>query len=725
MIFFYKKSILPWFLLLFSLILKRRLSYIGTFCLAIILGFCHQELISDKNMPDKLVINNATLVGRVMSIPVKSSSKIQFQFEIRSLNGEKVKAIALMSCYQNCPDFVVNQSWQIKGKIQKPRNLSNPGGFDFIGWLSSKHVSWTGNMKKGELINSNDKSRYSLISIRNKIAEKLNSFDLDRRTLGILQALSLGVTNNIDSDLWDLFRRTGTTHLMVISGAHIGLVSGMIYLISSFIWARFGLLSVRFPSPKIASIFAMLLAISYSLLAGFSVSVKRALIACLFVLSRNFLKYRFSSWQAWRYAILTSLIIEPHAVLFPGFYLSFISVAILITMNGYISANSFKKAMFIQFSCLIGLMPLTMYWFSYGSVNGFFANLLAIPFVGFFVVPLSLLITIMSFWFNPTWLIYLLSISVQILLDYLHIIDSLAHLNLVTSFVNLAYPISIITGLCIFIFMPIKSFRIPAILLFCLGVFPKNAKLNFGEVVVDILDVGQGLAIVVRTANYRLIYDTGIKFYKGSDMGNLVIIPYLKTLGVSQIDKLVISHPDLDHRGGLPSIERAYPVGELIVDNYKFYNRGLECHSYPDWEWDGVSFHFFKLTNKIAKKNNSSCVLQIKNNRGEILLTGDIEQAAEDYLIARYKDNLHSKVLVVPHHASKTSSSMAFLTKVNPEIAVASYGFNNKYHFPHEQAIQNYNLKNIKLFNTLSCGMIRVKLNEKSLKPIVTSYLIC
>jgi competence protein ComEC len=206
-------------------------------------------------------------------------------------------------------------------------------------------------------------------------------------------------------------------------------------------------------------------------------------------------------------------------------------------------------------------------------------------------------------------------------------------------------------------------------------------------------------------------------------MGKLAIIPYLSTLGIKYLDKVIISHPDLDHRGGLASLEEKYAINELIIDNPAFYRRGLSCHQYPAWKWDGVAFRFFPIAEHLSGKNNNSCILQVSNSAGNILLSGDIEKLAENYLVKTYGKKLESTVLLIPHHGSKTSSSPDYINAVAPKYALVSYGFDNRYHFPHSQALKAYQFRNIPIYSTMDCGMIQVKLagNHISLLPATCS----
>lgn len=670
-------------------------------------------LIAKEAMPTAKSIPNAILQGYVASIPTHTVTKTQFQFFVTRLNNKSVNTRILMSCYNVCPDFHAGDYWRVNAKVQRPKNLNNPGGFDYVGWLHARHIHWTGYVRNhhAQLLGTGF-FRYPFLIIRERIASVLSKGDFDLISQGVLEALTLGITTHIDKSSWDLFRRTGTTHLMVISGAHIGLVAGLVYGLVQWIWCWFPRLCLLMPSRKIASILAFLTAALYSILAGFAAPTQRALIVCFFMFLRNFISQRFSIWQAWRYALLAVLFLEPHSVIMPGFYLSFIAVAILAAMNQKISYKGFKKTVLMQIACLVGLMPLTLFWFSYGAINGFFANIIAIPWVSFIIVPLGLLTTLLGHWFLLPWSVTILSKAIHFLFYYLSWIDSFSMLNVEVTFTQFLSPLAFIVSFSVLLFMPLPRLIPVALIIFIAGCFPEFEKIKQGEARVDVLDVGQGLAIVIRTANHLLVYDTGVKFYQGSDMGQRVIIPYLQTLGVKDIDKVIISHPDLDHLGGLHSLEGKYKIRQLIVDNPSVYKRGLSCHQYPDWTWEGILFHFFANPSAIKTKNNSSCVLQISTGKNRILLTGDIEKQAEEYLAKTYGHRLTSQVLVIPHHGSKTSSSSQFLDKVAPQYAIASYGFDNRYHFPHATVMQRYRQHHIMVYNTSDSGMISVFLKS-------------
>lgn len=720
----------PWWLLILLIALFNgkpilRLTLIRGLWFLAAIAWCslHQWLVVGDSLYAQDIIPNIHLQGYVDSIPVVTASKTQFQFQVTEMDHHSANALLILSCYNHCPEFRAGQVWQLQAKLHKPRNLANPGGFNYVGWLAARHIQWTGYIRNGtaQLIQQNA-GRNAVLTLRQHMADALAKADSNPETLGITQALTLAVTTHIAKDSWDLFRRTGTTHLIVISGSHIALVAGFVYMMFRWLWSCSGRLCLFIPAQRVAAVGGMAMAVFYALLAGFEVPSQRALVACFFVLIRNFCSQRFTMWQGWRYALLAVLLLEPHSVTLPGFYLSFLAVAILVLTSQRFAFGRILQGLVLQVACLAGLMPLTLFWFSYGAINGLVANLVAIPWVGFVIVPLGLFMALTSEWLVVPWITMVLKISINWLLYFLHWVDSFNGINLnfpVTGFLS---PLAWMVALCVLAFLPLARMSPVAVIIGITAMFPGHERIRPGEVRMDVLDVGQGLAVVLRTAGHQLIYDAGVRFYHGGDMGKMAIIPYLETLGVERLDKIIISHPDLDHRGGLAALEQRYPVGELIVDDPGFYKRGISCHQHEAWDYDGVSFRFFPASGAVSGKNNASCVLQVSTTGGRLLLTGDIEKPAENDLVARFGSQLASTVMLVPHHGSKTSSSPAFIQAVAPEYAIVSTGYANRYHFPHQQAMRVYAGHHTPVINTVDCGMVSVRLTGRGALPVKDGF---
>ncbi|WP_419420680.1 DNA internalization-related competence protein ComEC/Rec2 [Legionella sp. D16C41] len=715
----YTKSIYPVLIIMVALWLRASWYIVFWFSLAILWAYLHQASMAREETKAPRVIQHAAMVGEIASIPIVTEFKTQFKFHLRQLNQKPVKAYVLLTCFNHCPVFKVGQLWQLQAKLKRPENLGNPGHFNFRERLQAEHIQWVGYLKPGQNQLLRAKQQNNMLAIRESLAARLALLLPNSSTLGIIEALTLGLTSHIDKSQWELFRHTGTTHLMVISGAHIYLVANLFYHLMDWFWRRSSYLCLYRPAMQAASLGGLLMGFFYALLAGFAIPAQRAVIACTVLLLRYFSKRYYSSWQAWRYALMLIIVIEPHAVLLPGFYLSFIAVAILMVASQRIPYQGLKKLIALQAACLIGLLPFTLYWFSYGALNGLFANLIAIPLVGYLIVPLSLLSLLLSQLTTQPWVLWPTDYLIKGLLIFLQAIDKFNYLNLNFSLVNFSNLFALSSALVILFILPLRSWLAGASLLILAVLFPYVPKLKPNTARLDVLDVGQGLAIVISTTNHVLLYDTGMKFYQGGDMAQMAIIPYLTTRGIKKIDKIIISHSDLDHRGGLASVEDKYGQVELLVDNPQFYHRGTKCHEYATWQWDGITFRFLPIYLSKKNKNNSSCVLQIITPSGNALITGDIEKEAERYLIRHYPKQLASDILVVAHHGSKTSSTDAFIAQVLPKFALISAGFDNRYHFPHQQTLETLKRYNSKILNTIDCGMITVEFNTNSqgIKP--------
>ncbi len=705
--------------ILFFFIITPRYPIILLFILGLLLGYFHLWITKPTGFPDAEVIPTAVVEGIISSIPIQNPNKTQFSFAIETLNGKPAQGLIQLAWYNRVPQLHAGQRWKLTVKLKKPRNFLNPGSYDYVNSLAMRHITWTGYIKNfnNQRLSENKKG-FNWLEIREQLGNTLTQLAPNKRTAGIIQALTLNLTSQISQEDWSLFRRTGTTHLFGISGEHIALISGMIFILSKWLWSRSARLCVRIPAIFVASIAALLTALLYAFLAGFAPPVQRALIGCFFYTVYCLGKQRFTAWQVWRYALVGVLCLEPHAVFMQGFYFSFLAVACLLITQQRWGLKGYKGNLALQLSCLIGLMPLTLYWFGYGSINGFIANLFAIPLVGFLIVPLAL-ITLLVSSYSWAWLFMKpLSWLIALLFQGLSLTEQLALINVTGSIDSIEFVAAIMGGLLLWILLPIQPFKSIAVIWLILPLFPARLEINPGTARIQVLDVGQGLAVAIQTQHHVLLYDTGDQFFKGSDLGKMVILPFYNKLKIKKIDKIIISHPDKDHRGGLKSIEEAMPVDELLVNNLKYYHRGIKCHDYPDWTWDGIRFHLFPIKKAFKGKNNTCCILQVSSAAGRVLLTGDIEQIAEDYLIRTYGSQLKSDFLIVPHHGSKTSSSYRFLLEVAPHAAIASLGFDNRFHFPHEKTINNFKSLGINFYRTDSCGMVQIELPLKGpVKP--------
>lgn len=689
----------------------QRIAIVLLFFLGILWALTHQYLIAVSGFPDSQVLPNSVLIGEIASIPIRTPNKTQFNFNVERLDGKPAQGLVQLAWYNQATVLHAGERWQFRVKLKKPKNYQNPGSSDYKQSLLARHIAWTGYIraKDNQLLNvSNTKS---WLKLREYLSNKLTQLAPNEKTAGIIEALSLNITTHISQEEWELFRRTGTIHLFGISGEHIALVSGLVFFIVRKGWSRSASCCLSLPAPYVASISGLCVALLYAFLAGFAPPVQRALIGCFFYTLGCIGKQKLSPWQVWRYALLGVLCLEPHAALMQGFYFSFLAVVCLLLTQQRWQLKGYRGNLALQLSCLLGLMPLTLFWFSYGSINGYLANLFAIPLVGFLIVPLTLM-TLLVCSFDWSWVFMLpLTWLINLLFEGLAWTEHLATINITWSLSAIEFVVGLMAALLLWMLLPIKPFCHLAPLWLILPFLPMRPPVNQGEALIHVLDVGQGLAVNVQTKHHVLLYDTGDAFYQGSDLGKMVILPYYSTLHIKTVDKIIISHPDSDHKGGLKSVKEGIQNQELLVNNPSYYNhQGIECHEYPSWEWDGVVFRFFPIKTTFKDKNNSSCVLQIKSQGGAVLLPGDIEKEAEDYLVKTYGEQLASEVVVLPHHGSKTSSSYRFLLDIAPQYAIASLGFDNRFRFPHAKTLTSLKTLGVPFYRTDECGMVEVKL---------------
>ncbi|OGV25709.1 MAG: DNA internalization-related competence protein ComEC/Rec2 [Legionellales bacterium RIFCSPHIGHO2_12_FULL_37_14] len=692
---------------------QNKASIVICFLLGSVFAYAHQLWTAPNFVTKKMVLNHVVLEGVVANIPKVTQQKTQFKFQVATINEKKADFLVWMSCYQSCPIMHVGESWLVLATLKKPKPNTLPYQINPKFWMLSNHISWFAVMHKALKKIAQPSLAWGFQSFRFKLAEDLANHIPKGSILGLIQGLTLGMGSLIETDLWELFRRTGTTHLVVISGEHLGLIAGFSFLLFRFLWSLIPIFMLYIPAQRAAACIALGCAIFYAFLTGLGAPVERALIGFGVLVLRYFVANKFTIWQAWRYALLCIVCLEPHIVVNAGFYLSFSAVAVLIITSKRFSLPKIQQMLTLQFACLIGLIPITLYAFSYASLSGFLVNILAIPLVGLVMVPTSLIGLLLIEIFPWSGFLWFAKVSAQIFVFTLQKLDNLSSINFNFTIDGMFHLFCIMLGIGLFIVMPVKSLVPLYFALILFAIFPPKEKLALQEIKAIVFDVGQGLAILVETKNHMLLYDTGGAFYQGGDWASITIIPYLIARRVKHLDAMVISHQDLDHRGGMSSIEKNFKIKDLWVNDPNYYHKGESCHNGASWEWDKVYFRFFALPKIGLSRNNTCCVLQIKSPYGAILIPGDIEKSAEDYLVQHYGKDLEANYLIVPHHGSKTSSSIAFLQTVNPTEAFISSGLNNKFHFPHSKTLATYKHLHINLHNTGTHGPIEMKIMAK------------
>lgn len=670
--------------------------------------------------------------GVVTGLPHREGQRLRFDFQIDHISATNClesgqRFLVRVNWYQADRAIQSGERWRLPLKLRLTRNFYNPGGFDYEASLLNRDIRYTAYIRDTpEQLNSAN-SRW-LDSARLQLAQKIDQALPNTEYKGIIQALVVGDRNNITLEQWQTLRASGTLHLMAISGLHIGMLGGIGYLLGSGLGRLWPRICLYVPAPVMGAFGALLCALCYAALAGFSLPTQRALVMLAAVMLGLIARRKVHPRTPLSLALFILVILDPFSVTQPGFWLSFIAVSLLMFAleknSGESRPRQWGRA---QGVLLIGLLPLNLLFFKGTPLVGPVANLVAIPWIGFTVLPASLLGSFLlalgleqGVWF--------LRLAEGCLALIWPILEWLQRLPL--SWLTLPAPGTaslILAGMGLILLLapfgwPGRTLGSVFLLPLFLSHTPRPAADAFW---VDLLDVGEGLAVVVQTRQYTLVYDTGPRFSPRFDTGSAVVLPYLYQNKVNQIDMLIISHGDNDHIGGADSLMASIPVQRQLSSVPEQLNDQAEsCRDGHSWQWDGVEFRLLHPTEHWPYEgNNGSCVLQISNQHHSILLTGDIESISEFRLRKEQGAALRSDILVIPHHGSLTSSTPAFIRAVAPRLALVSTGYQNRFGFPKSKVLERYADQGIKVMNTADYGAIRIQLPGNDQSPEVEAYL--
>ena len=709
-----------WFLLFggaLALCVYKWTDWFSFILFGFILSAGYSLFVQSHYLPASVESQEILIVGQVTDLPVRESGSIKFLF-----NVDKVvlpehdlafpKKIQLRWYGQN-KNVHSGEKWQLLVKLKRPHGLFNPHGFDYEKWLFHQGIGATGYVRQADLNIRIAEADVRHIGAWREALQRYLDHSLEGYAhLGVIKALVLGDRSDISANEWGVFRKTGTSHLIAISGLHIGLVSALMFGLIRWLVLRVPLIS-RFAN-RYAIAAAITSATFYAALAGFSLPTQRALIMLSVVLFGVLWQRHYKPFHIISVALLAVLVYDPLAPMSPGFWLSFGAVlVILYGVVGRVKKTGFARQLVrVQWWVSIGLMPLTVFFFQQVSLVGPLANLVAVPFVSFVVVPLlilalllsaidyslgALLLNVCAFLFDLLWLL-------------LNELASLEFSTLLWSPISLLACVLAVMGVA-FMLMPKSVLPKPLVcFLFLPLFFPIQAdELEQEEFKLVLLDVGQGLSAIIHTAEHTVVFDTGAKYSEKSNVASTVIVPYLLGEGVKKVDQLVISHGDNDHAGGAQTVLSSLPVKQLLTSVPEMFPKDspVLCEVGMGWTLDGVSFEFLSpAADHLFDGNNASCVLKVSSSNGRVLLTGDIEKHVESSLVRSQSEKLKNDVLIAPHHGSTSSSTIDFIKAADPEFVLFSAGYKNRFGFPKETVVKRYKTLGIKTFNTAEQGAI-------------------
>jgi len=676
--------------------------------------------------------------GDIVSIPLQQHQQTKFDFQIREWN-RRVKLI-----WHTKEKLHVGDRWQFTVKLKRIHGLHNPGGFDYEAWALQHGLYATGTV----VGNASKKASHHwyvhpVDQIRQAIYLRLQECLPHSSLAHWLIALAVGEHANIPQEQWQVLRRTGTNHLMAIGGLHIGMVAGFGYLLMSWCWRRSAKWTLIKPAQEVGIVAALLMAWVYGALSGFAIPAQRACLMLSVWVFAKLSRRQLNPWVVWLVAMTVVLVVNPLSMLSESFWLSFGTIAIIILGGGVFFIkdtgslpkarrddsvtnvgwhavlfarnlpnklnNLWQKHGRLQWIIGFGLLPLSLLFFQEWSFTSFLANSIAIPWLCFLILPFCLLGTLLLFIIPPLGKILLFIADKS-----LHGLWSVMTYLSKTEFAvwSQAMPNSWIFMLCIvgvlLLITPIKfPARWLAIIFLAPLMFYKPPLLAAKQAKVTVLDVGQGLSVVVQTRHHALLFDAG------PPMQN-VIVSFLRTAFIKQLDMMVISHGDADHIGGASDVLQNIPVKSIrtsVPEKFNSSSFAALCLAGQRWEWDGVLFQFiYPYPDTLQLGNDSSCVLRVDAGDSSVIIPGDIERFAEEVLVTRLPQLLSATMLVAAHHGSQTSSTEDFVERVYPRYVFYSTGYHNRYHFPHAPVVARYQQFGVVEYDTARVGAITLNL---------------
>jgi len=712
-------ALLNFFLLFFA---KTRLLAIAIF--AALFTFWASNTLLERRLQTPLIGQDITITGSIASVPQYQSRSVRFDFKPKPSAHNLPHKIRL-SWYQPLPEnLTAGAQWQLTVRLKPPHGTMNPGGFDYERWLFQQSIGATGYVRK----NINNKKlaespAFNINKLRQSLAEQIQTQLSDSDNIGLIQGLLTGLRHNISPHQWQVLQQSGTSHLLAISGLHIGLAAAIGFFCFRWLWSMRANNLLTLPAKQAGAVGGFLLALFYAALAGFSIPTQRALIMLVVLLLALSVRKPISSSQVLSCACLLVLLFDPLAVLSIGFWLSFSAVGIILFLSQHRHPKPRWQWAKVHVFIALGLTPLLLLFSLQTSLVAPIANLIAVPFVSLIIVPLLLLSAILI-WLYPPASAVLLKLADSLIGLLMQLLSNLASLPY-SHWENTHIPNYFFIPLFIATFIILSPKGLPAKWLAILGFLPLLAATTNqpkqGDFDFTLLDVGQGLSAVIQTQHHTLVFDAGAKFSEQSDAGKNVVGPYLRYQGLNKIDTLIISHSDNDHIGGAQSLLKHFPTHTVLSSQKTDLLNSQLCLADQSWQWDGVSFTLLNPhPSQIGSKNNLSCVLKVSNASHSVLLSGDIERQTEKKLIDRYGPQLASTILVAPHHGSNTSSTLDFIEAVNAKTILFPTGYLNRYHFPNEQVIQRYQNSGAKRYNTADHGAVLMQLKQQKPQQLLT-----
>jgi competence protein ComEC len=694
----------------------RRGRWFGIVLMAAAWTMLRADTALSQRLPRELEGMDFVVSGSVHGLPRSADDATRFDLAVDSVrrDGSPVAlgGIIRLSWHDTAPSIEPCSNWTLHVRLKRPRGLVDPGAFDFERYALSEGITATGYVRED--------AANRVIGARTFCADRLRAHISNgiAATLGpgpaadALRALAFGDQHAMDEHEWQVARATGIPHLIAISGLHIALFAGFGVWIIRLLWKIAPRLTLRWPAPLIEAVASIVFATGYATLAGLGLPTRRALVMIGVLLAANLMRRARAAVQGLAFAVLVLLALDPLCVLSAGFWLSFVGVAWLMLCLGGRGERRrwWRELVSAQGVASLGLLPLTIWFFGQSSLVGPLANLIAVPWICFIVLPLgvggALLQLIMPALGAP--IVKVAGGALQLLWSLLE--RMAAWPGALWYFPEphaWALALAMVGALWLLLprGMPARGL---GLLLFLPLLLPVRRELRDGEFETLMLDVGQGLSFVVRTREHTLVYDAGARFPSGFDLGEASVVPALHAIGVERLDRLIISHGDNDHAGGAGAVLAAYPAATVESgEPSRLSVPAQQCLAGTKWEWNGVTFRIVHPHEPLSGvANDRCCVLEVRSGDHALLLTGDISASVETEVAAAILPVAANLVLQVPHHGSRTSSSAPFIAALHPVLALVSTGYRNHFNHPSAIVIARYTAAGVEMVDTAQAGFV-------------------
>lgn len=689
-----------------------------------VLFYVAAQSVVDARVAPELLGDSIVLQVQIPDFPRQNGQTVSF-LAVPQADDRMPRRIRL-HWFEPPVDLHIGDVWQLEIRLKRPRSTANPGGFDYEAWLFREQIAATGYVVSGHRNHLLGAGRLGPVqSVRDRFVTRVMRVIQGNEQAAVLAAVVVGARHLISTEQWRRYALTGSSHLMAISGLHIGLAAAGAYALASVLG---GLGGSRRNHHDVAILCSLLATALYASVSGFAVPAQRASLMIALAGVALLRRRRAQPFLIVFAACITMIAAAPLATMTPGFRLSFAAVIVLLWLThrsaipttgkaGRLSQplTALRQLGAVQLSLLLGLLPLTALIFGRVSLVAPLVNMIAVPLFSVVTVPLALAGLLCD---GPAQII---GDQCLLLAAYsIAWIERLITTAAATNWATLAVPE--ISGLAwLYVALPVMWVVLPpgwpgrhvAWLAFvALALYMPRAPAT-GCAAIAVLDVGQGLAVIVRTHQQVLLFDAGPSFRGGGSAGKSIVLPYLASQGIHRIDRLVVSHADLDHAGGIADILAGIDVGDVLAGEPLSGHPSRPCLAGDQWVADGVRFRILHPpVDSDYVGNNTSCVLLLEVGARHVLLTGDIEHPVEALLLQ--EQSLPAvDVLVVPHHGSNTSSSAPFVHALAPNVAIVSAGFGNRWGFPKNSVVDRWRAVGAKVVTTARAGAVSLQLCER------------